>query len=109
MPEKDNEEIGSLSGIGAGVLAGAVLGSAVMPVIGTFAGALAGGILGSQVGRSVGGAILDALETSGTSTAAEPSASATVTDQLERLGQLRAQGLITEEEFTAAKAKVLGT
>lgn len=28
--------------------------------------------------------------------------------QLERLGQLKAQGILTEEEFSAAKAKVLG-
>jgi hypothetical protein len=29
--------------------------------------------------------------------------------QLERLGALKAQGLITEEEFNAQKAKLLGT
>jgi len=29
--------------------------------------------------------------------------------QLERLGALKAQGLITEEEFNAQKAKILGT
>ena len=29
--------------------------------------------------------------------------------QLERLGQLKAQGILTEEEFAAQKAKVLGT
>lgn len=29
--------------------------------------------------------------------------------QLERLGALRAQGLLTEEEFAAQKAKLLGT
>jgi hypothetical protein len=28
--------------------------------------------------------------------------------QLERLGALKAQGLITEEEFNAQKAKILG-
>lgn len=28
--------------------------------------------------------------------------------QLERLGQLKAQGLLTEEEFAAQKAKILG-
>jgi phage tail tape-measure protein len=104
MPQKQNEEIGNLSGIGAGVLAGAALGSAVLPVIGTFAGALAGGLLGSQVGRTFGGAILDALEGQPT----EPAAAPNVIDQLERLGQLRTQGLITEEEFAAAKAKILG-
>lgn len=29
--------------------------------------------------------------------------------QLERLGALKAQGILTEEEFAAEKAKVLGT
>jgi hypothetical protein len=29
-------------------------------------------------------------------------------DQLERLGQLRQNGILTEEEFSAAKAKLLG-
>lgn len=32
-----------------------------------------------------------------------------VVDQLERLGALKAQGLLTEEEFAAQKAKILGT
>lgn len=32
----------------------------------------------------------------------------TLGTQLERLAQLRAQGLLTDEEFAAAKAKVLG-
>ena len=30
-------------------------------------------------------------------------------DQLERLGQLKAQGILTEEEFAAQKAKILGS
>ena len=38
----------------------------------------------------------------------KPRRSASVIDQLERLGHLREQNLITEEEFTAAKAKILG-
>lgn len=32
-----------------------------------------------------------------------------VYDKLERLGALKAQGLLTEEEFAAEKAKLLGT
>jgi len=32
----------------------------------------------------------------------------TPADQITRLGELKAQGLLTEEEFAAAKAKVLG-
>jgi hypothetical protein len=30
-------------------------------------------------------------------------------DQLERLGKLKEQGILTEEEFTAQKAKILGS
>lgn len=42
--------------------------------------------------------------------AATPAASAeeTPADQIARLGELKAQGLLTDEEFAAAKAKVLG-
>ncbi len=42
--------------------------------------------------------------------AAAPAASAeeTPADQIARLGELKAQGLLTDEEFAAAKAKVLG-
>ncbi|MCC7445974.1 MAG: SHOCT domain-containing protein [Anaerolineae bacterium] len=75
-----------------------------MPIVGTFAGALAGGILGSEIGRTVGGAILEVFNPTETGTASRED----VIAQLERLGQLRTQELITEEEFTAAKAKILG-
>ncbi len=43
---------------------------------------------------------------------AEPAPAAPVDDpitQLERLGALKAQGLLTDEEFNAQKAKILGT
>lgn len=109
MSEKQNEEIGSLTGTLGGVIAGASLGSAVMPVVGTFAGALIGGIMGSQVGKTVGGAILNTFEQATTPTEAHhPAADDDVISKLERLGQLKAQGVITEEEFAAAKAKILG-
>lgn len=39
--------------------------------------------------------------------AAMPAADDTLA-QLERLGQLKAQGILTEEEFAAEKAKILG-
>lgn len=42
----------------------------------------------------------------GTSTA-EPSA-ASISDQLNQLTDLHSQGTLTDEEFTAAKAKLLG-
>ncbi|MFO7661471.1 MAG: SHOCT domain-containing protein [Chloroflexota bacterium] len=40
---------------------------------------------------------------------AAPSAEEDVITQLERLGALKAQGLLTEEEFAAQKAQLLGT
>jgi Short C-terminal domain len=39
---------------------------------------------------------------------AEPSASVDY-DELEQLGKLHADGTLTDEEFAAAKAKILGT
>lgn len=45
--------------------------------------------------------------------AAAPAAAAggeqSVIDQLKQLGELKAQGILTEEEFAAQKAKLLGT
>jgi hypothetical protein len=38
-----------------------------------------------------------------------PSQQEDVVTQLERLGALKAQGLLTDEEFAAQKAKLLGT
>jgi hypothetical protein len=38
---------------------------------------------------------------------AQAGASSTI-DQLKELGQLKAQGILTEEEFAAQKAKILG-
>lgn len=106
MPEKENEQLGGLSGAVAGALAGATLGSAVLPIVGTFIGALGGGIVGSQFGRTVGGAILNSLDAQPPTT---PAPSTDVIEQLERLGKLHEQGLITPEEFSAAKAKILNT
>ncbi len=40
--------------------------------------------------------------------AAAAPAEETPADQITRLGELKAQGLLTDEEFAAAKAKVLG-
>ena len=39
---------------------------------------------------------------------AEGGASSTI-DQLKELGELKAQGILTEEEFAAQKAKILGS
>ena len=40
---------------------------------------------------------------------AAPAASSSVIDQLKELGELKAQGILTEEEFAAQKAKLLGS
>jgi hypothetical protein len=41
--------------------------------------------------------------------AAPASGGASVIDQLKELGELKAQGILTEEEFAAQKAKILGS
>ena len=41
--------------------------------------------------------------------AAPAAAESSVIDQLKQLGELKAQGILTEEEFAAQKAKVLGS
>jgi phage tail tape-measure protein len=113
---EQNEQLGGMAGLGAGVLAGAAAGTAVMPVIGTFTGAMLGGLVGSEVGKTFGGVILDVFQNNPTpfdmpsqSHAPPPNASSEdVLSQLERLGQLKAQGVISEEEFKAAKARLLG-
>lgn len=40
--------------------------------------------------------------------AAAPAAESSVIDQLKQLGELKEQGILTEEEFAAQKAKLLG-
>jgi hypothetical protein len=37
-----------------------------------------------------------------------PPAAASTIDQLKELGELKSQGILTEEEFAAQKAKILG-
>jgi Short C-terminal domain len=41
--------------------------------------------------------------------AAPPAAESSMTDQLNQLAALHQQGVLSDEEFTAAKAKLLGT
>ena len=40
--------------------------------------------------------------------AAAPAAAPSAIDQLKELGELKSQGILTEEEFAAQKAKLLG-
>ena len=110
--KEDNEKTGGLAGTGAGIIAGAQVGTVLLPipVVGTFAGALVGGVIGSKVGKKVGGALLDKFnsatggnesKTSGTTGKKD------ITAELERLAKLREQGILSEEEFKAAKASLL--
>ena len=41
--------------------------------------------------------------------ASTPAGEASMIDQLKELGELKAQGILTEEEFAAQKAKLLGS
>lgn len=104
--KEENEKAGSLAGVAGGALAGAQVGTVLMPVVGTFAGALVGGALGSKVGKKYGGALLDKLGAN-KQTDAAPEVKKDVMAELKRLAELRKQGVLTDEEFTAAKASLL--
>lgn len=106
--KEDNEKAGSLAGVAGGALAGAQVGTVIMPVVGTFAGALVGGALGSKVGKKYGGALLDKLGSNKQPEAAPSEAKKDVTAELERLAKLHKQGILSDEEFKAAKASLLG-
>lgn len=105
--KEDNEKAGSLAGVAGGALAGAQVGTVLMPVVGTFAGALVGGALGSKVGKKYGGALLDKLGSNKQSEAAPNENKKDVTAELERLAKLHKQGILSDEEFKAAKASLL--
>ncbi|HEY1016546.1 MAG TPA: SHOCT domain-containing protein [Herpetosiphonaceae bacterium] len=119
--DKEHEEAGRLAGWGAGAIAGAQIGTVLLPLplIGTFTGALIGGTLGSRIGRQVGPRILNTFDSlvsgqpaqagaAGDEAVSAPAASGDLLGQLERLGQLRTQGLLTDAEFESAKKKLLG-
>lgn len=109
---EENENTGKLAGAGAGVVAGAQLGTVILPipVVGTFTGALVGGIVGSKIGKKVGGKIMDTLSGDKTSSPAPAAAGGKpdLSKELQRLAELKAQGVLDEDEFKAAKAKLLG-
>ena len=108
--KEDNEKAGSLAGVAGGALAGAQVGTVLIPipVVGTFTGALVGGALGSKVGKKYGGALLDKLGSNKQSETKAPEDKKDVTAELERLASLREKGILSEEEFKAAKASLLG-
>ncbi len=107
--KEDNEKAGSLAGVAGGALAGAQVGTVLIPipVVGTFTGALVGGALGSKVGKKYGGALLDKLGSNKQTETSAPENKKDVMAELERLAELRKQGVLTDEEFTAAKASLL--
>ena len=101
-----------MAGAGAGVLAGAQVGTVLLPIpiVGTFTGALVGGLIGTKVGKKFGGILLDKMNSLERPDLAPASSGnkADVSKELERLAQLRADGVLDEAEFKAAKAKLLG-
>lgn len=101
---RENDKTAKMAGAGAGALAGAQLGTALVPipVVGTFSGALVGGLLGTRVGKKVGGVILDKIDSASSCDRSQ------VMEELERLAKLKEAGVIDEEEFKAAKSKILG-
>ncbi len=105
--KEENEKAGSLAGVAGGALAGAQVGTVLLPVVGTFAGALVGGALGSKVGKKYGGALLDKLGANKPSETAASENKTDMTTELERLAKLHQQGILSDDEFRAAKAKLL--
>lgn len=100
----ENEKTGRLAGAGAGVVAGAQLGTVILPIpiVGTFTGALVGGIVGSKFGKKIGSAFLDKTDSVVSSRRQD------IGVELRRLAELHEQGILSDEEFRAAKAKLLG-
>jgi phage tail tape-measure protein len=102
--QEENEKVGKLSGLGAGVITGAAIGTSIVPVVGTFAGALVGGVVGSEVGKKVGGSLLNKFKNKKEGETGEtPDFSA----ELQKLAKLHRDGVLDDEEFKAAKAKLL--
>jgi phage tail tape-measure protein len=112
----EKEKTAKLAGTGAGVVAGAQLGTCLIPIpiVGTFTGALVGGLVGTKIGKKVGGALLDqfgaenSYAAQATPGGTQPSERVNLSAEFEKLVQLRDAGILSEEEFKAAKAKLLG-
>jgi phage tail tape-measure protein len=106
----ENDKTARMAGAGAGVLAGAQLGTVLLPIpiVGTFTGALLGGLVGTKIGKKIGGVLLDKMSTVERTCSERDASSADVIKELERLAQLREAGVLSEDEFKALKAKMLG-
>ena len=70
-------------------------------------GLIAGAAIGASVAHSRGSNDAHRPEES-EAAPAPPPAPASDTDQLQQLAQLHASGALTDDEFAAAKAKILG-
>lgn len=101
--QEENEKIGKMSGLAGGVISGAAIGTSILPVVGTFAGAVVGGVVGSEVGKKVGGTLLNKLSGKDKAPAEKPD----VTAELQKLAKLHKDGVLSDEEFKAAKAQLL--
>ena len=101
--QEDSQRAGSI----AGALTGAQLGTALIPipVVGTFTGAVLGSVLGSELGKRVGSVVLD--EVSSVMPSKPDAGSGNIAKQLSQLGKLHAEGVLSEAEFRAAKARLL--
>ena len=77
------------------------------PVMRMAAGAATAGVAYNAGKRHAEGEPEDAPAAPGPAPAAAPAGDATA--ELERLAQLHQSGALTDDEFAAAKAKVLGT
>ncbi len=69
-------------------------------------GLVAGAAIGASVAHSRGSN--DAPPEESEAAPAPPPAPASDTDELQQLAQLHASGALTDDEFAAAKAKILG-
>ncbi len=108
--ELENEKNARMAGAGAGVIAGAQLGTVLLPIpiVGTFTGALVGGLVGTKIGKRIGSALLDKMDSAERPTPQRTTNGADVIKEIERLAQLREAGVLSDDEFTALKAKLLG-
>lgn len=106
----ENDKTARMAGTGAGVIAGAQLGTVLLPIpiVGTFAGALVGGLVGTKIGKRVGGALLDKMSSTDKPFGHATSSGAEVIKELERLAKLHEAGVLSDDEFKALKAKMLG-
>jgi hypothetical protein len=102
---EEKDKTAGLAGA-AGMCAGAQIGMLVLPVpfVGTFAGAFVGGIVGREIGRAVSPVLAGKFNYS----RFYRKSGSVISQELERLAVLHLQGEIDEEEFRAAKARVLG-